>query len=106
MAYQLLSFHDVLIGLTLSSIIQALLSLRSHVINKCMSSIKSGIGVYRKPHLPLLLGTGIHRYTFLVFDEGTMPKDYSDVIAMDLVDIGRRVYWNFAEQGSVPLSLE
>jgi len=44
-------------------------------------------------------GTGIHRYTFLVFDEGTTPKDYSSVIAMDLVDIGRRVYWNFKDQG-------
>jgi len=44
-------------------------------------------------------GTGIHRYTFLVFDEGTAPKDYSSVIAMDLVDIGRRVYWNFKDQG-------
>lgn len=46
-------------------------------------------------------GTGIHRYTFLVFDEGTQPKDYSSVIAMDLVDIGRRVYWNFANHGKV-----
>ena len=45
------------------------------------------------------LGTGIHRYNFLVFDEGTKAKDYSSVIPMDLVDIGRRVYWNLAEQG-------
>jgi len=44
-------------------------------------------------------GTGIHRYNFLVFDEGTKAKDYSSVIPMDLVDIGRRVYWNLAEQG-------
>merc|ERR1719419_1170024 len=44
-------------------------------------------------------GTGIHRYNFLVFDEGTKAKDYSSVIPMDLVDIGRRVYWNLAEPG-------
>jgi len=43
--------------------------------------------------------TGIHRYNFLVFDEGRVAKDYSKIIPMDLVDIGRRVYWNLAEPG-------
>jgi len=46
-------------------------------------------------------GTGIHRYTFLVFDEGTEAKDYSAVIPMDLVQIGRRVHWNLADQGKI-----
>lgn len=46
-------------------------------------------------------GTGIHRYTFLVFEEGLKAKDYSKVLAMDLVDIGRRVHWNFADQGKL-----
>lgn len=44
-------------------------------------------------------GTGIHRYTFLVFDEGTSPKDYTSVKPFDLVKIGRRVNWNFVEEG-------
>lgn len=44
-------------------------------------------------------GTGIHRYTFLVFDEGSRPKDYSSVVPMDLVNIGRRVNWNFQDNG-------
>jgi len=44
-------------------------------------------------------GTGIHRYNFLVFDEGTKPKDYSTVAPMDLIDIDRRVYWNLTETG-------
>ena len=44
-------------------------------------------------------GTGIHRYNFLVFDEGTKPKDYSTVAPMDLIDIDRRVYWNLTEKG-------
>jgi len=43
--------------------------------------------------------TGIHRYTFLVFDEGTEPKDYTSVKPFDLIDIGRRVNWNFVEEG-------
>ena len=47
-----------------------------------------------------LLGTGIHRYNFFVFDEGVKPKDYSSVEPMDLVDIGRRVNWCFTEKGN------
>lgn len=43
--------------------------------------------------------TGVHRYTFLVFDEGTSPKDYTSVTPMDLVDIGKRVNWNFVQSG-------
>jgi len=41
--------------------------------------------------------TGIHRYTFLVFDEGTSPKDYTSVTPVNLVQIGKRVNWNFVE---------
>ena len=45
-------------------------------------------------------GTGIHRYTFLVFDEGKSPKDYTSVEPVDLVQIGKRVNWNFVQPGS------
>jgi len=44
-------------------------------------------------------GTGIHRYTFLVFDEGECPKNYTSVQPMDLVQIQKRVNWNFVEPG-------
>jgi len=44
-------------------------------------------------------GTGIHRYTFFVFDEGTKAKDYTSVAPFDLRDITRRVNWNFVEAG-------
>jgi len=43
--------------------------------------------------------TGIHRYAFLVFDEGTCPKNYTSVKPMDLVQIQKRVNWNFVEPG-------
>ena len=45
-------------------------------------------------------GTGIHRYTFLVFDEGISPKDYTSVEPVDLVQIQKRVNWNFVQPGS------
>jgi len=44
-------------------------------------------------------GTGIHRYTFLVFDEGISPKDYTSVEPVDLVQIQKRVNWNFVQSG-------
>jgi len=44
-------------------------------------------------------GTGIHRYTFLVFDEGKSPKDYTSVEPVDLVQIGKRVNWSFVQPG-------
>jgi len=44
-------------------------------------------------------GTGIHRYTFFVFDEGESPKNYTSVQPMDLVQIQKRVNWNFVEPG-------
>jgi len=43
--------------------------------------------------------TGIHRYTFLVFDEGTSPKDYTSIAPMNLVNIDKRVNWNFVQPG-------
>jgi len=43
--------------------------------------------------------TGIHRYNFLVFDEGVTPKDYDAIEPMDLIDISKRVQWSFTEQG-------
>jgi len=48
--------------------------------------------------------TGIHRYTFLIFDEGTTAKDYTSIQPVDLVQIGKRVNWNFVEPGK-PWSL-
>jgi len=44
-------------------------------------------------------GTGIHRYTFLVFDEGNCPKNWTRVEPMDLYQIGKRVNWNFVQPG-------
>jgi len=43
--------------------------------------------------------TGIHRYTFLIFEEGKTPKDYKGIAPFDTVDVARRVYWNFVEHG-------
>jgi len=43
--------------------------------------------------------TGIHRYSFFVYDEGTYPKDYTGVKPFDLIDIGKRVNWNFVQKG-------
>lgn len=39
--------------------------------------------------------TGLHRYTFLVFEEGNTPKDYSSVMPMDATNIDRRINWSF-----------
>jgi len=43
--------------------------------------------------------TGVHRYTFFVFDEGTTPKDYTGVKPFDLIDVTRRVNWSFTQDG-------
>jgi len=43
--------------------------------------------------------TGIHRYTFLIFEEGNTPKDYKGIAPFDPVEVARRVYWNFVEDG-------
>ena len=43
--------------------------------------------------------TGIHRYSFFIYDEGTCPRDYTTVKPFDLIDIDRRVNWNFVHEG-------
>jgi len=43
--------------------------------------------------------TGVHRYTFFVFEEGVMPKDYTGIQPFDLKNITRRVNWNFLQPG-------
>lgn len=79
------------------------LSQKSQVLHWLMVNIP-GRGVGGRQLAPYIgsgppPGTGIHRYTFLVFDEGTTPKDYTMVQPMDLINIDNRVNWSFVNPG-------
>jgi len=72
---------------------------KTQVLHWLMVNIP-GVGVGGRQLAPYIgsgppPGTGLHRYTFLVFDEGTSPKDYTSVTPMDLINIDKRVNWNF-----------